>query len=669
MIVVDYDMLDAVTDPEAALDEGAPVLFEGLGTNLVNGERDPGDALQGAEIVVRGRFVNSRLAVVPMEGGVVAVIPGGEGDEHQLVVYAGVQMPHASWASAAAQAGLEPSKLRLIAPDMGGGFGGKGWTVEHQIAMRVAQQLGRPTRWVESRSENLLSMVHSRSQIQYAEMGFTREGRITGMRTRIVGDAGAYGGFGGLIPLVSSRNVGQGPYVIPRMMWDVAVAVTNTSPTGAYRGAGRPEGAAQLERLMDMAADELGIDPVEIRRRNYLPPEAYPMRSLTGAPYDSGNHLQPLEEAVRIAGYDALLEEQRARRERGDRVQLGIGLASYIEASAPAAGAMGSEFAGVTVDEDGTVTLRVGTSAHGQGHATTFAMIVADALGVSMESINFVQSDSAFVPRGGGTAGSRSAQMGGAAVHQASEKVMAIAREVTAQLLEAAPEDIVALGDGRLGVAGVPSSAVPLARVAAEAQSRGTPLAVEHMYEQNAPTFPFGTHLSVVEVDTDTGEVRVIRHIAVDDCGVMINPMLVAGQVHGGIAAGVAQALYEHVQYDDDGNPLTATLLDYKVPSAAELPSYELGQSETPSPNNPLGAKGIGESGTTGATPAVQNAVVDALSHLGVRHVDMPMSPERVWRAIEAARAGTPEDPWREPPAVFERLPKRDGPPREALNQ
>jgi carbon-monoxide dehydrogenase large subunit len=368
--------------------------------------------------------------------------------------------------------------------------------------------------------------------------------------------------------------------------------------------------------------------------------------------YDSGDYDAALTEALRIADYDALRIEQQARRDRGDNLQLGIGIATYVEIT----GFPGSEYAQVEIDDDGMATVKAGTSAHGQGHATAFSMIVADQLGIPLEKIRFVQSDTATVVRGGGTGGSRSLQLGGSAVLQTSQVLLERAKLVASGLLEAAVEDIVVMGDG-LGVAGVPSSVRPWSEIAGAAREQGEPLLVEQDVPQASATFPFGAHVAVVEVDMETGRVVPLRHIAVDDCGRILNPLLVDGQVHGGLASGIAQALWEQFVSDDDGNPLTTTLAEYGIPSAAELPSFELAHTETPSPHNALGAKGIGESATVGSTPAVQNAVVDALSHLGVRHIDLPCTPERVWRAIRDAEQGGTSTGWREPPAIFATLP------------
>ena len=659
LVVVDYEPLPAVVDPEAASAPGAPAQFPELGTNVAAGSRDGDeDPLAGAEVVIRGRFENQRLAVLPMEGNAIAVAPGSEdgSGDFDLTVWVGTQMPH-GWRDQAAELfGVEPARLRVIAPHVGGAFGGKvGMVAEHAVAVSVARHLGLPVKWVESRSENLVAMPHGRGQVQYVELGLQRDGTIVGLRCRIIGDGGAYAGFGGGLAMWTTKLMAQGPYRIPRIGYDVASVVTNTTPMGAFRGAGRPEATAFLERLLDMAADELDLDPAEIRRRNFLGPDQFPYTTLMGARYDSGDYDAPLTEALRRAGYDALLAEQAERRARGDRLLLGVGMAAYVEVTA---GGNSGEWGSVDVHRDGTVTVKCGTSAHGQGHGTAFAMLVADRLGVPVEAVRFVQSDTAVVPTGGGTGGSRSLQIGGSAVLGAAEDVLAAGKELAARLLEAAEGDIVVTEDGRLGVAGVPARALSWAELAAAGEDGGTPLAAEHNFAQAGPTFPFGAHLAVVEVDVETGLVRPLRHIAVDDCGRVLNPLLVAGQQHGGVAQGISQALWEAIAYDEDGNPLTATLADYLLPSAAEFPSFDVSGTETPTPMNPLGFKGIGESGTVGSMPAVQNAVVDALSHLGVRHLDPPLTPERVWRAIVAAGAGSLPSPWREPPEVFAGLPR-----------
>jgi carbon-monoxide dehydrogenase large subunit len=648
-VIVDYDPLPAVVDPEAALAPDAPLQFEELGTNLAAAiaPRKHQDVLADADVVIRARIENQRIAVMPMEGNAIAVVPHNtDAAEHALTVYVSTQMPH-GWANKAATLfGLEPQQIRVIAPHVGGAFGGKpGLTAEHMVVVAAAQRLQRPVKWIETRSENLIGMPHGRGQIQYAELGCTNDGIITGLKLRIVGDAGAYAGFGGALPMGPTRTMAQGVYRIPKISYECAVALTNTTPMGAFRGAGRPEAAALLERMMDLAAAELNLDPVEVRRRNFITPDEFPFTTVMRGVYDSGDYDLALTKALDEADYDALRKEQRARRANGDRTLLGIGVSAYVEITA---GGGGGEYASVTIDDNGDATIHVGTSAHGQGHATSFAMIVADRLNLPLERVHFVQSDTARVPEGGGTGGSRSLQLGGSAVFDATDKVLQQAKARAATLLEANPDDIVLTDDGRIGVAGVPARALHWADLA-----RDEPLHARADLAQEGPTFPFGAHVAVVEVDLDTGLVTPIKHVAVDDCGRIVNPLLVAGQQHGGIAQGIAQALWEHYVYDDEGNPLTANLLDYAMPSAAELPSFDATNTETPSPRNPLGAKGIGESGTIGSTPAVQSAVVDALRHLGIRHVDIPCTPERIWRAVRDAEQGKVTDPWREPPPVF----------------
>ena len=656
LVVVDYEAIPAVVDPEAALDPAAPLLFEGIGTNLVTSAvgGNSADPLEGADVVVRARFENQRVAVVPMEGSAIAVIPGDDGDGHELTIFVGTQMPHAFWRMQSAAAGIEPGKIRVVAPHVGGAFGAKVATTEHKVAIACALRLGRPVKWVETRSENLVAMPHGRGQVQYVELGLRRDGSMVGLRCRMIGDGGAYGGFGGGLVAGPTRSMAQGVYDIPKISFQAAVVVTNTTPMGAFRGAGRPEAAAFLERIVDMAALELDLDPVELRRKNFLRPEVFPYTTIMGSTYDNGDYDLALREAVRIAGYEDLRAEQAERRRRGDPKLLGIGISSYVEVTA---GGGGGEWGRVDIDPDGGATVLVGTSAHGQGHATSFSMIVADRLGIPMERIRFIQSDTALVPKGGGTGGSRSLQLGGSAVHGATEAVLARAQQLVADRIEAAPEDIVVTEDGRLGVAGSPSSAMDWAEVARVAGAGGDPLSAVFDFRSPGSTYPFGAHVAVVEIDSETGLVELVRHVAVDDCGRVLNPLIVEGQQHGGIAQGVAQALFEQFVYDEAGNPLTSTLAEYAMPSAAELPFFEASNTETPTPLNPLGAKGIGESATVGSTPAVQNAVVDALSHLGVRHLNMPCTPERVWRAIEDARTGHLAPPWREPPEIFDALP------------
>jgi carbon-monoxide dehydrogenase large subunit len=492
----------------------------------------------------------------------------------------------------------------------------------------------------------MLSM-HGRGQVQYAELGLDADGTITGLRLRVVGDCGAYAGFGGGLALGPTRMMAQGPYRIPKIGYSAIAALTNTAPVGAFRGAGRPEAAAAIERVIDVAAQELGLLPEEIRRLNLIPEDAFPFRTHTGQTYDNGDYERPLQEALRIADVDAARVEQQRRIEAGETRLLGIGMATYVEIT----GFGGSEFGSVQIHEDGSATVMAGTSAHGQGHATSFSMIVSDMLGIPLERISYRQSDTAMVRTGGGTGGSRSLQLGGNAVSKAADETREKAVAVAARMLEANPADV-SLDDGVFTVAGVPDVAVSWEQLAPYAHEHDGGLGVDTDYTQDGATFPFGAHVSIVEVDTETGRVRPLRHVLVDDCGRIVNPLIVAGQQHGGGLQGISQALWEEMVYDEYGTPITSSFADYSIPTAADGIMLEASNTETPTPVNPIGAKGIGESASIGSTPAVQNAVVDALKHLGVKHIDLPCTPERVWRAI-----GNPHsDLWREPPAAFEGL-------------
>lgn len=661
LVDVDYEPLPAVVDPEQALAPDAPTQFPELGSNVAAGFRDPvgAEALAGAEVVVRARLENQRLAVAPMEGNAIAAEPGSADGEYDVTVRVSTQMPHGFRNAVTTMFDLPAERVRVLTPHVGGAFGGKaGMTAEHATVIEAARRLERPVRWAETRLENLQAMPHGRAQVQYAELGLRGDGTIVGLRCRVVGDAGAYAGFGGALALGPTRTMAQGVYRIPRLSYDGVAVLTNTAPVGAFRGAGRPEATAMLERLLDLAAHELDMDPVRLRRWNLLQPTDFPYTTLTGAKYDSGDFDLPVREALRLARYDDLRAEQRRRIEAEETLLLGIGTSVYVEITGGGAG----EFGSVTVHPDGRATIKVGTSGHGQGHATSFAMIVSDRLGIPLDSIEFLQSDTAQVPSGGGTGGSRSLQLGGSAVGEAATLVLRRAKELAANLLEAPVEDVELTEDGRLGVTGVPSSGVSWADVSTAAQHDGHPLAEDTHFGPDGATFPFGAHVSVVEVDTETGFVRPVQHIAVDDCGRVLNPLLVRGQQHGGAAQGLAQALWEQVRYDEDGNLLTASFADYYVPSAVDVPALDAVNTETPTPRNPLGAKGIGEAATIGSTPAVHNAVIDAVRHLGVRHIDMPTTPQRVWQAIQAGGAdGTP--PWQDPPTAFDTLPERSAGP------
>ena len=655
LVDVDYEDLPVVVDVEAAVAEDAPLQFPELGSNVAASRAIPadGDPFEGADRVLRLRLRNQRLATAPMEGHAILVEPRDGG----LTAWVSTQHPHMARDLIAKYTGLEPDQVRIIAPHVGGAFGGKaGAIVEHMAVVAAARRLGRPVKWAETRSEAMLSM-HGRGQVPYAEVGVRDDGTVTGLRLRVLGECGAYAGFGGALAVGPTYMMSQGPYAFPRLDYAAAAVMTNTAPVGAFRGAGRPEAAALLERLLDFVAGELGLPPEDVRRRNLISPDAFPYKTLTGMTYDVGDYDLPLREALRIADVDAARAEQQRRREAGDVRQIGIGVSVYVEIT----GFGGSEFGSVHVHEDGSATVMAGTSAHGQGHATSFAMIVADRLGIPLEKIDYEQSDTARVRSGGGTGGSRSLQMGGNAVGQAADEVRQKAVEIAAQMLEAGPDDVELTDDGGFAVRGVPEPRVGWPELAAWAHEHHGGLGSDTDFTQNGATFPFGAHVAIVEVDTETGRTYPQRLVTVDDCGRVLNPLIVAGQQHGGAVQGMSQALWEQFVYDDSGQPVTATFVDYAIPTAADTIMLEASNTETPTPLNPLGAKGIGESATIGSTPAVQNAVVDAVRHLGVRHIDLPCTPERVWQAIRSARAGGSPDPWRDPPAVFDRLAELGG--------
>src|SRR5579875_524261 len=635
LVDVDYDPLPAVVDPAAARD-GGTLLFPEAGTNVVVKFGDEAglreDLFDGCEVVASATILNQRVAPAPMETRAAAAVWGEDG---RLTAWIPNQGAQGTKMAIAGMLGLKPDQVRIITPDVGGAFGAKfGADPEHAVTCWVARQLGRPARWSETRNENLLAMTHGRAQRQKVTIGGTRDGTVLAYRLEILQDCGAYPKIGAFLPSLTIL-MAPGPYAIGRAEAVATSVVTNTTPVGAYRGAGRPEATAAIERAIDLFAAEAGVDPAEVRRKNLLPAFTEPHKTAFGAVYDSGDYVTALEKALAAAGYEGLRAEQARRRAAGEVLQLGIGLSSYVEITGPGGEAGGpNENGTVEVHPDGTATILTGTSPHGQGHATVWAMLASEELGIPIEKITVKWGDTDLVPRGGGTGGSRSLQLGGAAVRQASRELLDVARERAAAALEASAADLVFdTGASAFTVKGDPDISVPLARLAESER-----LFVHSVFTAPGPTFPFGAHVAVVEVDTETGKVFLRRMVTVDDAGTVINPLLAEGQRHGGIAQGAAQAFLEEVVYDADGNPLTATLADYPFLSATEVPSFELAEMETPTSYNPLGAKGIGEAGTIGATPAVQNAVIDAVSHLGVRHIDMPTSPQRVWRAIQAAQ-------------------------------
>jgi carbon-monoxide dehydrogenase large subunit len=644
-IFADIDPLPAIINPADGLKDDAPLLFPDAGSNICFAshfppEGDDVDPCEGADAVGEVTMVSQRLAGVPMENNGVVAVPGDDGT---LTMWVSHQTPHTVHAGYAPMLGLEPDQLRVVCPWVGGGFGPKaGAYVEHLIAAKAAQLLGKPVKWVEARSEDMVSLYHGRDYVMTARLGVNNDGTIVGLDATVLAAAGAYPAIGAILPMLT-QMMSVGVYDIPNVRFDAKTVLTNNTTIAAYRGAGRPEATQLIERVIDRAAAEIGMDPTEIRRKNFLQPGAFPLTTPTGGSYDSGEYEKALDAVLEAAGYSDLRAEQAARRESGDVKQLGIGVSAYVEVTAPVG--LHVEWGACEVHEDGSATISAGTSVHGQGHHTAFAMLASEVLGIPMDKIKFVNSDTKTVPRGSGTLGSRSLQTAGSAIYTASEGVLDRAKQIAAHMLEASADDI-ELGDGGLQVAGVPAKAVSWGDLAAASNDASKlpdgmeagALRTELDFDGQDSTFPFGAHVSVVEVDTETGRVKMLRHIAVDDCGRILNPMLVRGQQHGGIAQGAAQALYEQVMYDPDGNPITSNLMDYAIPSAAELCSFETSNTQTDSPRNPLGAKGIGESGTIGSTPAIQNAVCDALAPLGVKHVDMPCTAERVWAAIQAAR-------------------------------
>ena len=629
-VIVDYEPLEAVLDMDDSFSNRV-LLHPDAETNVVLtfAARSNDDIFTDCEVVVDLVIENQRVAPAPME--VRSCVATWDGT--RLTQWACSQGAHGARDGLAEVFGLEKSQVRVITPDVGGGFGAKSGVYPEEILVGWAtRKLGVPVRWTESRTENMLAMGHGRAQRQRTRMGGTRDGRITAYRLDLLQDAGAYARAGAVLPYMT-RMMAGGVYDIANVQFESNSVVTNTTPTVAYRGAGRPEATAAIERTLDEFARVCGIDPAEVRRRNYIAPSAFPLTTSMGAKYDSGEYAAALELALNAAGYDQLLVEQKKRRDSKDPVQIGIGIASYVETTNP----MGSgDYGSVEIKADGGAIVRTGSSSHGQGHHTAWAMIVSQTTGIPMDKIEFRFGDTDDVDRGGGTGGSRSLQVGGSAAKLAAESVIEKARQRAADLLEAAVEDVIIdTVRGAFHVKGSPTPARTWAELMIEIDA---PLEAEVDYVPEGATFPFGTHVCVVEVDVETGSVVVARHIACDDAGTIINPLLVDGQVHGGIAQGVAQALLEVIAYDPDGNPITSNLADYGFISAAELPSFERVPMETPTPRNPLGAKGIGEAGTIGSTPAVHNAVVNAVSHLGVTHIDMPCTSFNVWTAIQAVR-------------------------------
>jgi aerobic carbon-monoxide dehydrogenase large subunit len=647
LIEVDYEPLPAAIDLEKAMQPDAPILYEEFGTNVAFSMHPPTDeidkvfeqTLAGGGVVVKQRMVNQRLAPVPIETrGVVAEY---RKSDKTLTVWSSSQIPHLLRNILAALVGLPQHQVRVIVPEVGGGFGCKlNIYPEEMVAAFATMKLGHPVKWIEDRSENLAATIHGRDQLDYIEAAANTDGKITGLKIRAISDLGAYCQiFTDVIMIAFGFPVSCGAYDIPVMHISGDIVFTNKAPTDAYRGAGRPEATYIAERAIDLVARELGKDPAEVRRTNFIQPDQFPYKSAAGAVYDTGDYEIALDKALKVADYQSLRAEQARKRAEGKL--MGIGLSSYIEICG--FGPKGTapvglyESARVRVEQSGTVMVYTGSSPHGQGEETTFAQIVAEEFSIPIESVLILHGDTDSTPEGRGTYGSRTTAVGGSAVYNAVQRLKEKMKQIASHMLEASASDVT-LEDGKFSVAGSPQKSVTFIEVAAAANLSNTlapgiepGLEATVFFEPEACVFPFGTHLCVVEIDKDTGNAEITRFIAVDDCGRQLNPMLVEGQVHGGIAQGVGQALIEGVVYGDDGQLLTATLTDYAMPIASELPHFETDSTVTLTPVNPLGVKGVGEAGTIGSTPAVSNAIADAL---GIAHLDMPYTPEKLWRVI-----------------------------------
>ena len=644
VVEVEYGVLESITDPEAAMKDGAPQLYTSQKNNIgARWDRDHGDidaAFKDAPVVAKARIRSQRLSGVPMEGRAVAAMP--DPLINGLTVWTSTQAPHWNRTGIAAALGLPSTKVRAIAPEVGGGFGVKiGAYQEDFIVAALAYKMQRPLKWIETRTENFLATNHGRDQWADVEIAADERGRVRGLKMHVVQDLGGFPRGTDLAELTGRMSCGC--YDIPALEFRSASVYTNKMALGAYRGAGRPEAAYYVERAMDLLADAAGLDPAEVRRVNFIPPFDNGFTTNAGEKYDTGDYEKPLNRALELADYAGLRREQAEARKAGR--YLGIGLASYVEIC----GFGPFESATVRVETNGDVTVYTGISPHGQGQETSFAQIVADGLGVSMDVIGVTHSDTLNTPQGNGTMGSRGLAVGGGAVVLSMNKVQERAKAIAAHLLEAAPEDI-EVEEGSFRVKGVPDRGVALAEIAAAAYGGSLPpefgagLEATEFFRPEDETFPFGTHIAVVEVDPNSGVVSMVKFLSVDDCGPIISPKLVRGQVHGGVAQGIGQALLEEIIYDESGELITATLNEYALPKAVDFCEFETHHTETRTYLNPLGAKGIGEAATIGSTPAVANAVIDALEPWGVTHLDVPMTSEKVWRAIQSGTLSAAAD-------------------------
>jgi len=650
LVEIDYEPLDAVVDLEAALEAGSAKVHDDYESNeafkwgIAGGDVEAG--LKDADVIVKEKMTNARVAPLALEPrGVLAhYLPG----EDKMTLWTSTQVPHKVRTLVAGQIGMPENRMRVIAPEVGGGFGSKlNIYREEALAAFVSRELGVPIKWVESRSENFLTTIHGRGQVGEIEMGLKNDGTITAFRYNVLADCGAYYQLLTVAIFTLTGLMLPGPYKIANIEMNATGVFTNKVATDAYRGAGRPEATYILERMMDIAANELGMDPVEIRRKNFPDKSEFPFSTSAGLSYDSGDYHLALDRALEAVDYPAMRAEQEEARKDGR--YLGIGFSTYVEicgmGPSAALGGQGWESARVRVEPSGKATVFSGASPHGQGQQTSFAQIVADGLGIDANDVTVVHGDTDVVPYGVGTFGSRGTVVGGSAVVYARDKVRAKMAKFAALEFEADANDI-EFEDGRVFVKSAPEKSAGFAEVAmlaynALALPEDTEPGLEetHFFEPSNFTFPFGTHIVLAEVDPETGDVEILRYVAVDDVGNMINPLLVHGQIHGGIAQGTGQALEEEMLYGEGGQPLNASFMHYALPKANRLPRFELLHTTTPTDVNPLGAKGVGEAGTIGSTPAVVNAVIDALSPFGITHIDMPLRPERVWRAIAEKRA------------------------------
>ncbi len=650
LVEIDFEPLDAVVDLEAALEAGSPKVHDDYESNeafvwgIAGGDVEAG--MKEADVIVKEKMTNARVAPLALEPrGVLAhYLPG----EDKMTLWTSTQVPHKVRTLVAGQIGMPENRMRVIAPEVGGGFGSKlNIYREEALAAFVSRELGVPIKWVESRSENFLTTIHGRGQVGEIEMGLKNDGTITAFRYNVLADCGAYYQLLTVAIFTLTGLMLPGPYKIANIEMNATGVFTNKVATDAYRGAGRPEATYILERMMDIAAVELGMDPVEIRRKNFPDKSEFPFATSAGLSYDSGDYHLALDRALEAADYPAMRAQQEEARKEGR--YLGIGFSTYVEicgmGPSAALGGQGWESARVRVEPTGKATVFSGASPHGQGQQTSFAQIVADGLGIDANDVTVVHGDTDVVPYGVGTFGSRGTVVGGSAVVYARDKVRDKMAKFAAMEFEADANDI-EFEDGKVFVRSAPEKSAGFADVAMMAYSaialpEDTEPGLEetHFFEPSNFTFPFGTHIVLAEVDPETGDVEILRYVAVDDVGNMINPLLVHGQIHGGIAQGTGQALEEEMLYGEGGQPLNASFMHYALPKANRLPRFELLHTTTPTDVNPLGAKGVGEAGTIGSTPAVVNAVIDALSPFGITHIDMPLRPERVWRAIAEKRA------------------------------